>query len=124
MNWRLNMAGKTKKDLSSAIGNLTPEIPQLRRGEGVKLSTEEETLTQKLPPPQIAKKEETPMPVKTEQIERIKPGYSLRKDLIKECKRIAWETDRKIYEVMEDALLNHIENYNKEHNQKSQLPEK
>ena len=118
------MAGKTKKDLSSAIGNLTPEIPQLRRGEGVKLSTEEETLTQKLPPPQIAKKEETPMPVKTEQIERIKPGYSLRKDLIKECKRIAWETDRKIYEVMEDALLNHIENYNKEHNQKSQLPEK
>jgi len=116
------MAGKTKKDLSSAIGNLTPEIPQLRRGEGVKLSTEE-TVTQ-TPPPQIVKQEEKTVQVKTEQVERIKPGYSLRKDLIKECKRIAWETDKKIYEVMEDALVNHIENYNKEHNQKSQLPEK
>ena len=84
------MAGKTKKDLSSAIGNLTPEIPQLRRGEGVKLSTEE-TVTQ-TPPPQIVKQEEKTVQVKTEQVERIKPGYSLRKDLIKECKRIAWET--------------------------------
>jgi hypothetical protein len=116
------MAGKTRKDLSSAIGNLPSEIPELRRGEGVKLSTEE---TSSPPPPsQIAKKEEKVVPVKEEQVERIKPGYSLRKDIVKECKRIAWETDKKIYEVMEEALLSYIENYDKEHNPKSQLPEK
>ena len=36
--------------------------------------------------------------------ERIKPGYSLRKDLIRECKRIAFEEDRNIYEIIEEGL--------------------
>jgi len=113
------MAGKSKKDLSNAIGNLTPEIPQLKRGEGVKLSIEETP-----PVAQIDKKEEKPMPVKTEEVQRIKPGYSLRKDLVRECKRIAYETDRKIYEVMEDALSNYIKQYDEQKNLQSRFPEK
>jgi len=36
--------------------------------------------------------------------ERIKPGYSIRKDLIRECKRIAFEEERNIYEVIEEGL--------------------
>lgn len=36
--------------------------------------------------------------------ERIKPGYSIRKDLIRECKRIAFEEDRNIYEIIEEGL--------------------
>jgi len=36
--------------------------------------------------------------------ERIKPGYSIRKDLIRACKRIAFEEDRNIYEIIEEGL--------------------
>ena len=36
--------------------------------------------------------------------ERIRRGYSLRKDLIRECKRIAFEEDRAINEVLEEGL--------------------
>jgi len=36
--------------------------------------------------------------------ERIKPGYSIRKDLVRECKRIAFEEDRNIYENIEEGL--------------------
>ena len=43
-------------------------------------------------------------PVPTQGVERIKPGYSIRKDLIRECKRIAFEEDRNIYEIIEEGL--------------------
>ncbi len=36
--------------------------------------------------------------------ERIKPGFSLRKDLIRKIKRIAFEEDRHIYEIIEEGL--------------------
>jgi hypothetical protein len=39
-----------------------------------------------------------------QKIERIKPGYSLRKDLIKKIKQIALDEERPIYEVLEDAM--------------------
>ena len=35
---------------------------------------------------------------------RINRGYALREDLILDCKRIALEEGRKLYEVMEEAL--------------------
>jgi hypothetical protein len=41
--------------------------------------------------------------------ERIKRGYSLRKDLIRECKRIAFEEDRAINEVIEEGIQMMIE---------------
>ena len=43
-------------------------------------------------------------PVPTQTVERIKPGYSLRKDLIRECKRIAFDEERNIYEIIEEGL--------------------
>jgi hypothetical protein len=45
-----------------------------------------------------------PQKVPTQGVERIKPGYSLRKDLLRECKRIAFEEDRNIYEIIEEGL--------------------
>ena len=35
-------------------------------------------------------------------------GYRLRDDLIKQCKRIAVEEERKLYEVMEEALEEYL----------------
>jgi hypothetical protein len=96
-----------KRNLSEAIGNLQPEVPELRRGEGVKLSIEgKASTTESLEQPGSSPRKDT-APV------RIKPGYTIRKDLIRECKRIALETERKVYQVMEEALMEYIEHYNK-----------
>jgi hypothetical protein len=92
-----------KQKLSEAIGNLEPEVPALRRGEGVKLSIEETPPPQETEQAREALKDDVPV--------RIKPGYTLRKDLIRECKRIALETERKVYQVMEEALMEYIEHY-------------
>ena len=43
-------------------------------------------------------------PVPTQTVERIKPGYSLRKDLLRACKQIAFDEDRNIYEIIEEGL--------------------
>jgi hypothetical protein len=42
--------------------------------------------------------------IPTQTVERIKPGYSLRKDLLRECKRIAFDEERNIYEIIEEGL--------------------
>lgn len=39
---------------------------------------------------------------------RVNRGYMLREDLILDCKRIALEDRRKLYEVMEEALAQYI----------------
>jgi hypothetical protein len=41
--------------------------------------------------------------------ERIRRGYSLRKDLLRECKRVAFEEDRAINEVIEEGIQMVIE---------------
>ncbi|HYT41095.1 MAG TPA: hypothetical protein VEP90_02000 [Methylomirabilota bacterium] len=46
--------------------------------------------------------------------ERIKPGFSLRKDLIRKIKRIAFEEDRHIYEIIEEGLEMVIKSRKKE----------
>ncbi len=45
--------------------------------------------------------------------ERIRRGYSLRKDLIRECKRIAFEEDRAINEIIEEGIQMVIESRKK-----------
>lgn len=40
---------------------------------------------------------------------RVNRGYKLREDLIKECKRIAIDDDKHLYDVMEEALTEYIE---------------
>lgn len=42
------------------------------------------------------------------QVIRVNRGYKLREDLIKECKRIAIDDDKHLYDVMEEALVEYI----------------
>ena len=44
-------------------------------------------------------------------IERISRGYKFREDIIKRMKRLAIKLDKKLYEVMEDAMLAHLEKH-------------
>lgn len=48
-------------------------------------------------------------PAKEPQVVRVNRGYKLREDLIKECKRIAIDDDKHLYDVMEEALAEYIE---------------
>jgi hypothetical protein len=42
---------------------------------------------------------------------RVNRGYKLREDLIKDCRRIALEEDKALYEVMETALEQYVARY-------------
>ena len=42
---------------------------------------------------------------------RVNRGYALREDLILDCKRIALDQGRKLYEVMEEALAEYAERH-------------
>ncbi len=102
------MASKpNRRNLDDALGNLGNEQPVLRRGEGVYLSTEEQ-------PPVVEPAEERKPKVPV----RSKLGYEIRKDLQKECRRIALETDRHAYEIVEDALARYIMEYNNQERKK------
>ncbi len=39
---------------------------------------------------------------------RVNRGYTLREDYIKQLKRIALDEDRKLYEVMDEALAQYL----------------
>lgn len=104
------MADK-KRDLGSLLGGEAAK-PPIRRGQGMRLSTE--------PAPSTPVQDETDAePQKRENTvshnrtsagtqKRINRGYALREDLIKACKRIALEDDRNLYEVMEEALEQYV----------------
>src|SRR5260370_33415269 len=76
----------------------------IQRGKPLELSTE---------PPTIA---DTGDSAKThhrtiapsEQIKRVNRGYKLREDLIKDCKRLALDTNSMLYEVMTAELLTYL----------------
>lgn len=42
---------------------------------------------------------------------RVSRGYKLREDLIKALKRLAVDTDKKLYEVMEEAIEEYLERH-------------
>ena len=100
------MAAKDK------LANLLSEDPQpprpIKRGQGVRLSTE-------APPEEPAQQlgsatshSRTPARSHQHEVVRVNRGYKLREDLIKACKRLALDTDRNLYEVMEEALREHL----------------
>ena len=103
-----------KRSLSDALGQSLPKRP-IQRGPSFQLSStnEQETATPvaeqtTVPEPestsaQVHKRTE-PAPVK-----RVSQGQRLRVDLVRELKRIAFEDERKLYEVMEEALEQYIE---------------
>ncbi len=105
------MAGK--KDLSALLG-VEGAKPALRRGQGMRLSTD------------LVDSPEDPISAQTHEGEnalshqrtsaknelvRVNRGYKLREDLIKACKRIALEEDRHLYGVMEEALEAYLERH-------------
>ncbi len=42
---------------------------------------------------------------------RVSRGYMLREDLIKALKKLAVDTDKKLYEVMEEAIEEYLERH-------------
>jgi len=103
-----------KKDLAGLLGTTgdTP-LPEIRRGQGMRLSTEHE---QDHPPRQDDRTSaETQDRINaqsrkgaSEARARINRGYALREDLVKELKRVALDEDRKLYEVMDEALEQYL----------------
>jgi hypothetical protein len=76
---------------------LTSDIPQgvVKKGPGLHTSLDEKDISAKT-------HERTNAP------ERIARGYKFREDLIIQCKLIALNERRKLYEVMEEALEEYI----------------
>lgn len=102
------MAGK--KDLSALLGAQGAK-PALRRGQGMRLSTDPAGAPQDSSDAQTHERENASSHKRisaiTEPI-RVNRGYKLREDLIKACKRIALDEDRHLYEVMEEALTTYL----------------
>jgi len=104
-----------KQNLSDMLGGPgTP--PEIRRGRGMHLSTEPVEATDTADTAQDAVQPDIPknaqsqdrMSAKSRHPSRINRGYALREDYVKQLKRIAVEEDRKLYEVMEEALAQYL----------------
>lgn len=85
----------SKHDLKQLLAGAQGNTPVLRRGRGMTLSTEQLD---------AAKSDIKPTGAVSQPVKRVKRGYTLREDLIKACKRLAFEHDRTLYSVMEEAL--------------------
>jgi hypothetical protein len=101
-----------KQNLSDLLGS-TGTPPEIRRGRGMRLSTEpaeaDEVAIDAAQPdaPENAQSQDRTS-AKTRQPSRVNRGYALREDYVKQLKRIAVEEDRKLYEVMEEALAQYL----------------
>jgi len=125
-----------KKDLAGLLGGGgdTP-LPEIRRGQGMRLSTEQdhpqgqddrtnaETQDRTNAETQDRTNAETQDRTNAETQDRtnaqsrkgapearvrINRGYALREDLVKDLKRVALDEDRKLYEVMDEALEQYL----------------
>jgi len=96
------------RNLSQLLGNGDTIKPEIRRGQGYQLSTQqpeiENAQEQKIESSQVSNEV-------AEGIIRNSRGLRLRDDLFFDCKRIAVEQRRKLYEVVEQALQEYIEKY-------------
>jgi hypothetical protein len=107
------MAAK-KTELAAGLAASTSK-PEIRRGTGMRLSTEgaanAETQDRTIAPShdsEIAQSQNR-KPAKAQGPKRVNRGYMLREDLVKEFKLIAVREDRNMYEVMEQALQEYLE---------------
>lgn len=103
------MASGKKVNLDDLLRKDIPQGP-IRRGSGFHLSTEEVASE---PPPveQQSSHNRTIAPIEEvkDMPKRVNRGYKLREDLIKQCKRVALEEDRTLYDVMEEAIESYLE---------------
>jgi len=94
--------------------------PAIKRGRGVQLSTEV------TPPAASAQQSQAAQPPSDSNAishnrtiaqshkngpVRVNRGYKLREDLIRGCKRLAVDTGRPLYEIMEEALGEYLERH-------------
>jgi len=107
------MADKNK--LAAGLAADQPR-PQIRRGAGVTLSTQQvepaaESQDRIIAEVQQSENAETQKRGNAEtQLgpKRVNRGYQLREDLIKDLRRVALNEDRKLYEVMEEAITEYL----------------
>lgn len=125
------MAAK-KSDIAAGLATSASK-PEIRRGTGMRLSTEStpdaETQNRTIAKPQdgeialsqnreSAKVQDSEIAesqnrktTKPQGPKRVNRGYMLREDLIKEFKLIAVREDRNMYEVMEQAFEEYLERH-------------
>lgn len=118
-----------KKKLTDMLPN-SPQPPVIRRGQGFRLSTDAPSPTtselsvtteetEKRGNEEIEKRgneeieKRTLVVPKREKVERVKPGYEIRKDLLQAVKRLAIDEDRFNYEIVEEALEEYLRNKGK-----------
>jgi hypothetical protein len=104
-----------KRNVADLLDSPAERRP-IRRGRGFQLSTEaasEEQRTHEETSLDVSRNRDVEKSRNREitpaKPRRIKRGYELREDLVKAFKMIAAQEDRKIYEVMEEALEQYLE---------------
>lgn len=111
------MAAK-KNALAAMLGGAKPQ-PPIRRGQGVRLSTDaappaaepqerETAASQRSEIASSQKDRNAETQKRTAGVKRVNRGYMLREDLIKALKLLAVQEDRTLYEVMEEALEEYL----------------
>jgi hypothetical protein len=104
-----------KKKLANMLPD-EPAKPVLRRGRGLAFSTDtpatqqEETETGRNVETEKSTDEEGEKGRKetAPKVERTKPGYEIRTDLLKAVRRLAVDEDRFNYEIIEEALEEYL----------------
>lgn len=103
-----------KRDLGAALGRNLPK-QDIQRGPPFHLSPnqEQDVAATNSPQPSAMAEDRTSAQVhksaEVAVIKRISQGQRLRVDLMREMKRIAFEDERKLYEVIEEAMEQYIE---------------
>ena len=102
-----------KNKLATGLANRSK--PTIQRGQGVRLSTQAEhdepetKTTQSIENAQTHKRTNA-----LTDHNRINRGYKLREDLIKRCRLYAVNNQKKLYEVMDAALEEYLDNHENE----------
>src|SRR5437763_15775643 len=98
-------------DKNKLAGMLNSE-GAIRKGKGYRLSTapadEQPVEQEQAPTEQSSRNLENLKSRKEEGVKRRKLGYEIREALIRQCKQVALDEDRKIYEVIEEALEEYL----------------
>lgn len=89
------------------LGALLPDdaVKPIRRGQGMRLTTDADMQEE------IEKSTKVEAEISTEKlskVERRKPGYEIRTDLLRAAKKLAIDEDRFNYEIVEDALEEYL----------------
>ncbi|MDP9310145.1 MAG: hypothetical protein M3R24_04500 [Chloroflexota bacterium] len=85
------------------------ESAQVRKQENAQASKSESAQVRNQENAQASKRTSAQSHDVPERIARVSQGQRLRVDLVKQLKRIAVEEDRKLYEVMEEAIALYLE---------------